>query len=214
MGQEKINLDEYTFRFVYIEAMDDAVRQKAYNGMKKCFKEKDVWDSVKGDLTSLVDNVLKGKYLKLSQEKYDEDFLNTAIRVCEWMNKYKVEETEFTFGNAQKLINILLKLFYISSYINNSLRENFKFCHCPMDWQLLSHVWKSRAKLDDNIKLGKYEMFLKSWGEEDFKKDENGKIKYPDRYMLFQQAVRCLAEKEKLKPLEYDYYILGNPQNQ
>ena len=39
---------------------------------------------------------------------------------------------QFTFGNAQKLINIVCKYFYIISYKDSSVREKFKYCHCPM----------------------------------------------------------------------------------
>lgn len=77
-------------------------------------------------------------------------------------------------------------------------------CHCPIDQQSLENIWSNREELDSNKKLGNREYFLQSWGKENFK-EENGKKKYPVRYKLFQEAVRSLADKENINPLEYDY---------
>lgn len=204
MREEKINLDDKIFRFIYIEAMRDAVIQLAYKGKKRSLMESDVMNSVKGEIESLIDRVLNNEYL--SQDKYNEDFLNTTINICKCINN-AVKNDEFTFGNAQKLINIMLKYFYISSYKDASLKEKFRFCHCPMDQQLLNYVWINRENLDSDITLGKRQDFLKSWGNEKFEEDENGKKTYPKRYVLFQQTVRCFAEKENINPLEYDYCV-------
>lgn len=203
MECRKKNLDDKIFRFIYIEAMRDAVLQLSFKGDKKWLTESDeLFDSLMGEIELLIDKVISGEFI--SKDEYNEWFLSTAINICKCINK-KTINNEFTFGNAQKLINIMLKYFYILSYKNDSLKERFKFCHCPMDRQLLMKVWSKRAELDD-IMLGKYEDFLKSWGNEDFEKDENDKKIYPRRYLLFQQAVCHLSEKKNMSPLEYDYY--------
>ena len=204
MEHEKMNLDDRIFRFIYIEAMRDAVIQLAYKGEKRWLMDSCMLNSLKGEIESLINKVLNNEYL--SQDKYDEDFLSTAINVCRCIND-KAKNDKFTFGNAQKLINIMLKYFYISSYKDDRLKENFKYCHCPMDQQLLNHIWRNRANLDNDITIGRREYFLKSWGNEDFEKDANGIIVYPARYVLFQEIVRRFASKENLKPLEYDYYV-------
>lgn len=204
MKHESINIDDEIFRFIYIAAMRDAVIQLAYKGEKKCLTELDIMSSLKGEIEPLIHKVLNNEYL--SQDEYDEDFLKTTIHICKCIND-TAKNNEFTFGNAQKLINIMLKYFYISSYRNNNSREKFRFCHCPMDQQLLKKIWNNREKIDSDIILGNYDCFLKSWGKEDFEEDNNGNIVFPKRYKLFQQAVRCLAEKKGLNPLEYDYYV-------
>lgn len=207
MEDENINIDDKIFRFIYIEAMRDATIQLAYKGEKRClmgFTELDVWSFLKGEMESLIDKVLSNEYL--SQDKYDEDFLNTMVNICKCING-AMKNDEFTFGNAQKLINIMLKYFYISSYKDNNSKVKFRFCHCPMDQQLLKNIWRNREELDSDKILGKREYFLKSWGNEDFEEDKNGKKMFPKRYVLFQQAVRCLAEKKNINPLEYDYCV-------
>ena len=202
--KNKIVLDDKIFRFIYIEAIKDAVSQLAYKGDKKWLKELDVLNSIKSEVEVLIDKVLNNEYL--SQAEYDEDFLCITINVCKCING-KSENANFTFGNAQKLINIMLKYFYITSYKKYSSKEKFRFCHCPMDKQLLKDIWSKREELDCCVNLGNYDYFLKSWGSEDFEIDENGKKGYPKRYILFQQAVHFFADKENINSLEYDYYI-------
>lgn len=50
-------------------------------------------------------------------------------------------------------------------------------------------------------------IFFKSWGNENFEFDAESKEIYPKRYNLFQQVVRCFAEKDKKNPIEYDYCV-------
>lgn len=204
MNKDKIILDDYIFRFIYIEAMRDAVIQLAYNGEKKWLMESDVINSLKNGIEVLIEKVINNEYL--SQEEYDKDFLNVTINICEFINN-KAKNREFTFGNAQKLINIMLKYFYITSYKNDELKVNFKFCHCPMDRELLRTIWDKCAGPDRFKKLGKYTYFLKNWGNEDFEKDENGTDIYPKRYLLFQETVRYFAKEKDINPLEFDYYV-------
>lgn len=195
------NLDEKIFRFIYITAMRDAVIQKSYQGKKKWLEESDVLEILKDKVIIFINKVLDNEYL--SQEDYDADFLNVAISICEIINK-KANNNEFTFGNSQKLINIMLKYFYITSYGNDHLKENFKFCHCPMDQRLLEKVWDDCKSLNCDMDLGKHSDFTQSWGNEDFKCD-NAKKTFPKRYDLFQKAVHYIANKKGINPLEYDY---------
>lgn len=66
-----------------------------------------------------------------------------------------------------------------------------------MDQKLLKNIWDKCKDLNRNKILGKSDYFLKSWGNENFEFDAEGKEIYPKRYNLFQQVVRCFAEKDK-----------------
>lgn len=70
-----------------------------------------------------------------------------------------------------------------------------------------SFNWDKCKDLNRNKILGKSDYFLKSWGNENFEFDAKGKEIYPKRYNLFQQVVRCFAEKDKKNPIEYDYCV-------
>lgn len=196
------DLNDEIFTFIYTVAMRDAVIQLAYKGKKKPLMESEILKFLKGEMECLIDKVLNDKYT--SQNTYDEDFLRITISISKYIND-KMRNEEFTFGNAQKFLNIFFKYLYIISYKNGGLKKNFRFCHCPMDRQLLENIWKKRVNSD--ITLGKRDYFLKSWGNENFEIDENGSKKLPKRYILFQQAVRCFASKDGITPLEYDYCI-------
>ena len=190
MEYEKINLDERIFRFIYISAMRDAINQQAYKASEKIWLSDDeAFNSLKSEIRPFIDNVLNNEYSY--QGKYDEDFLDITISVCKYVN-CKAQNNNFTFGNAQKLINMMLKYFYITGYESDKQKECFRFCHCPMDGKLLKNVW-NKCKKSDNYRISEtYDWFTKSWGNEDFEVDENGKMKYPKRYLVFQQAVHFL----------------------
>ncbi len=198
----KDDINDEIFTFIYTVAMRDAVIQLAYKGEKKPLMKSEILNLLKGEVECLIDKVLNDKYR--SQSTYDEDFLCATINMSKYINDRKGNE-EFTFGNAQKFLNIFFKYLYIISYKNSGIKKNFRFCHCPMDQQLLKSIWDSRADIDGDIKLRKRNYFLKSWGKENFEIDENGSKTFPKRYILFQQAVRCLASKDGITPLEYDY---------
>ena len=103
------------------------------------------------------------------QEKYDKRFLDVSFDLRKEINSHSQKEGGgcFTFGNAQKLINILMKYFYLHSFGNEKEKDNFKFCHCPMDHQLLENVWERRWKLNEDTRksLRKRTDFLSSWGK-------------------------------------------------
>lgn len=239
---ETKTMDENVFNFIYVAAMRDAVLQNAYEGEKKWLYEPNYFKIWRADIQKFMDEVLTGTFT--GQKDYDDKFLKTAEKVCSKINSNKPEnrtvagetsgkKVKFTFGNAQKLLNIMLKYFYITCYNDNTYkRNNFRFCHCPMDQIMLNKVWEA-CKCKQDIQCRRcpqrdkcqYELhtisemkcyeakgkFTKSWGKEDFEKGG-----YPNRYLAFQAAVRVLAGKEnpypeeKPYPIEYDYSEWGN----
>ena len=49
-------------------------------------------------------------------------------------SKNKSEKVvEFSYGNAQKLVNMTAKYIYIATYFNDDYKDKFEKCHCPMD---------------------------------------------------------------------------------
>lgn len=197
------------FEFIYGCAMRDAILQKAFIGEKRW-----VYDvhgakiAVKKYIDSILGNTI------VSQEQHDKIFLATADIVCREINNYANKPSsvldDFTFGNAQKLINITVKHFYSICYYDCSMANVFKFCHCPMDFIMLENVWGFYAEFEgcDNKKR-KQDFgndFLKSWGREDFEFIE-GKIDFPKRYLKYQEIVKKWAQKVGCTPIEFDFYF-------
>ena len=200
----KIQMDDQILRFVYIEAMRDATLQKAYNNKdKQWLKTNEIYKKVEKDIKKLVCNVINGDFKE--QSEYDKSFYKVIKNINEKINDERGDNRKFSFGNTQKLLNIILKHFYICSYNNAEVKSGFKFCHCPMDRQMMEELWKHRKDL--NINKTKDE-FVISWGALDY--DNNYNI--PEEYTEFQSAIRKMIEEDKrvdnnISPIEYDYYI-------
>jgi len=189
------------FSFIYGCAMHDAILQKAFKGEKTWVGQV---EPPKNILNKYICKVLNNEFS--SQANHDKSFLETANRICTEINNNKqqgIETDIFSFGNAQKLINITVKHTYTFCYQTSSLRDGFRFCHCPVDAIMLSKVWDlCKGKID----LGKRQEFCKSWGSEGIMGNTQPQLEeFPTRYALFQKAVRFLIGCGDVFPVEFDY---------
>ena len=210
------NVNEAIFKFIFNNAMKDAVMMGAYTFEKKwLYSRSDVKE--KEDIKKVVINILEthvkkivnGEYSSISQNCYDKEFVGVAKNITDEINK--VDQGEFTFGNAQKLINMTIKYCYIRFFEGDlkESRKRFKVCHCPLDKQMLKKVWD-----EQKVSL-KYTQanFLMSWGKEvlSYSHSNPNIPQLPTRYSAFQIAVRKIIKKCKEKgegpqiPIEYDY---------
>ena len=48
----------------------------------------------------------------------------------------------FTFGNAQKLVNMTAKYMFLRAYGDNGERSKFEGCDCPMDGVMCRFIEK------------------------------------------------------------------------
>lgn len=76
----------------------------------------------------------------------------------------------FTFGNAQKLVNMAAKYFHLACYNDKGLRKNFRYCHCPVDNQMI-HVVHDKWSKKDMLSIKRYMRWSKLGL--DNKNDEN-----------------------------------------
>ena len=211
-------LDDHIFNFIYGCALHDAVLQKAFKGERTWIA--DVTEA-KETVKKYINRVVKGDFKNADDEtkkKHEDFFLKTAKEVCKQINNSNFKPTNisvgnFTFGNAQKLINMTVKHVYAHTYSIHlldyaSIRNHFRHCHCPMDSIMLDKVWKEyKNSFDNSIRkkeLGNCECFHKSWGNEDFNTD---KQILPCRYKKFQEAIKNIVDEKQgnIYPIEYDY---------
>lgn len=200
-----MEMDSKIFAFIYVAAMRDATLQLSYKGEKARLTDCDRFPVSTKALKDFVAEVIAGSFQ--NQSKFDEKFIDVAKTLSDEINTL-ANNDEFTFGNAQKLINIMVKCFYLHTYGNDNGKKAFRFCHCPMDQQLLDSVWKSRNGLSKSTRedLGGFANFKRSWGNEQFALNE-GKVDFPPRYKAFQKAIKELADNKKVFPIEYDFFI-------
>lgn len=196
--EQKIEVDKLIFDFVYELALRDAVMRTAFLGdkseLRKCQEAKNI-------VRKYANDIINGKFFH-----YD-GYYDIATNLCHSFNPYiKVPEgsknnnSQFTLGNAQKLLNMTMKYLYIMCYKNNELRDKFKNCHCPMDGIMIDKVkkeFKNCSRKEKEEHIGKFKNA--SWSKLTFDNK--------DVYQQYQEAVKFLAEKQDLYPLEYDYFL-------
>lgn len=202
-------LSAKVFNFIYGCSMHDAILQKAFKGKKDWVGKA---ETPKPFLREYIDCILGNKFS--SQDEHDTFFIETANSICEAINAHRPNDAAdvFSFGNAQKLINIAAKHTYSVCYLNPLLRENFRYCHCPMDSIMLGKVWGlyeellgSKARRD---KLIRVESFCKAWGGEGLDGDIQPRIcDFPKRYLAFQDAIKEIIGNGDLYAIEFDYMV-------
>ncbi len=199
-------LQKTIFDFAYGAALGDATGQKAFEGKKKPLRHN---EKAKDIAREYIDGIIRGitpDFFKITEalEKSFEYYIKNNINYIKYETKDgKQPEPVFRFGNAQKLINMLAKNMFLLVYQDESLREKFKQCHCPMDNVMIDTVKRELAeKGDEEAKhlLAEYKKSEKAaWS-----RIERGNF---EQYENFQKCVRYLASKENLSPIEYDYMM-------
>jgi len=207
----KTAMDKRVFEFIYGCALADAVLQRAFTGERTWITDV---SEAKSYVKKYVDDILAGRFAEnndSARDSHEKMFLETSLNVCRAVNDYAQKPDSagnFSFGNAQKLINITIKHVYLHTYTINALgypsvREHFRYCHCPMDSIMLQDVWKRK----------KHELssdFRKAWGNEDFELDDKTFCPcLPQRYKRFQKMIRDIIKENNgdIFPIEYDCIV-------
>lgn len=210
-------LDDKVFEFAYRMALDDATRQNAYRGrgknsktvLRKCTE-------ARSRVKSYIDDVIAGKRPEF--EKAERDIEEAFERFS-----LKDPGVRFTFGNAQKLLNMTSKYMFMATYDRPKLRDNFKCCHCPMD-SIMVEAAISRVNNGDvdfneiknevirnKLKQRGWKGYLrKSWSM--LERSSEGVL--PEQYVAFQEIISILARREGLSPIAYDFFVWGNSDNE
>ena len=190
------------FGFVYHIAMDDATKQMAYGGKKSDIEK---MEEIKACVQKYIDGLLSGG---------NTAFYETAKTISEIVG----EDSEFTFGNIQKLINMTAKYMYILCYQDESLRDNFRECHCPMDSFMIRVVRKNYKELYESKKWPRDLLEIQygngKCGEDgsliSWSKIKNYETDGPDSlavYNKYQGMVNYLSKDRGVYPIEYDYLM-------
>lgn len=194
-------MDDKIFEFAYRCALRDATLMKAYSG-----------DKVKLSENEKARQAVH-KYIESIMNEKQHCFYKAADDV---LNAFNGDEY-FTFGNAQKLINMTAKYLYIMCYGDEAKRKLFSNCHCPMDRIMIAKVvGKYRKLTKENKDLADEQVELFSvgdnlsgqWSSVSWSNIKNEKTSGPDSievYKKYQEMVNALAKEEHIMPLEYDY---------
>ena len=200
-----MEINDKIFGFAYMMAFRDATMRNAFprsrcadseniksiesNQLDEVFhkKKKLIKDYSESIVRDYIDDILSGK---------NPDTLAVIKSLCSEENAEVITSNGFTFGNAQKLVNMTAKYMFLSVYNDPKIRKNYVSCHCPMDSVMMVRIRENNRKYGlGNIKW-KY-----SWSRLGIE-DESVK-----EYERFQEYIRKIAEKEGILPIEVDFLL-------
>lgn len=204
-----INLNDKILDFIYGEALKDAtIRNTCSSDVRKQLvnfenDNNNIGYKIKELVHNYISDINNGKLNKNS-------CIDTIEKICEVIKNE--DEKGFSFGNAQKLVNMSAKYFYISTLgSSKKQREKFKYCHCPMDRKMIKKLTNKDAIYWEIIHEGgiknRQEINKKAWSR--LKKEDK------KQYMNYQKGIGILLKskffiekyKEGLYPIEADYLM-------
>lgn len=187
-----ICLKKELYEFAYSEAVDDSTR-RSFSG-KTTVENIRKNESAKEAICSYVTKGIK-KGVDLS------DFLVCCDTVLD-----SIDDPDFSFGNAQKLINMTVKHLFISCYLDKTYRNSFKSFDCAMDRLMIHKVWMKYKTVFPNDKETRI-FVLKGIRTSDCSKiawSDLDKSEGIDIYLKYQNMIRNLAKKEGVSPIEWE----------
>lgn len=196
MSNETCNeLKEKMFDFAYLMALGDATARVSSKGEKDTLKNN---EKMKEDVKEYIDGIFEGKKIDTI------DVINQVIK--------EVNTDSFTFGKAQKLVNMTAKYMYLSCYSDMGKRKLFKNCHCPMDRIMIKRITDRIREQHDGKMTDKYKLpdESKGWSSVSWSKitEKHTKDKTDvDVYNTFQEMARDLADDMGVSPLELDILL-------
>ena len=242
-----IKIKDKLFEFVYAQAMRDATVQKSYTGapVATLLGKKSLSTHISSGRLAATAMHEVNFYINAlfdydgfaTQEAHDKAHEHITSRVVGIYSAYAPDPDDalalqqtFTFGNAQKLVNMVAKYYYVTTRDQTS-RDVFRHCHCPMDTQAINAVASlvgalvdKSKRLDDDEAAELLEGYAhrrpraRDWKELDTFSWGNMTADTRQPYDAFQRAVRFLARDAQvtqdelmapcpLSPLEFDLYV-------
>lgn len=193
------DVNDAIFDYVYGLAMSDATRRTPCAGSYI-----DFLDEAANKAAGIAKKWVQDYINEIVSESKSLDFYDVAIEVEVQLNSIN---KLFSFGNAQKLINMVAKYVYIRNYDAPCDAESFSECHAPLDGIMRDFVYRSwfYFKLNSSSRKGPGFCISGPWSK---LKGEKG----INEYRAFQIAITQIIEASGLKKngesinrLEFDF---------
>lgn len=232
---DKNTIDGKIFDFAYELAMRDATMRTAFTGTTiyallgkrnpstKCdatSEQKENASRAKNAVWRYIEGIRTNEGYK-DKDEHDAVFLRTAKKVIDAFKGYRDGSSSFTFGNAQKLINMTAKYIALGFYMDDC-RENFQYCHCPMDGIMVEKVitlLEGREDIRETFGLEKrgWKGVLRDTAWSKIEKAEEGY----DRFQLIVDSLRgdesvleVLGAQSPVSRLEFDFCVWGSDEDE
>lgn len=206
----KEKLKDKIFAFAFDMAFRDATMRNAFkrreseqhkqSDTKEVKAEKDeLYRQRKEDVKVNARDRVKRYIDEIIDERYP-DPIQAIEDVCN-----RTDSFDFTFGNAQKLVNMTAKYMFMATYGKPEMRVLFKGCHCPMDGVMIEFVargFKDKKELVGFESTEEYKAFIalkwkRAWSQLD------GDL--PKEYERFTDCIEKIADMVGMLPIEVDY---------
>lgn len=191
------------------DSMNDILRKcanKAYMDLCRTIKFKTDDSNVKAECKIKICDMLVNNYDVLMNAVNSTDDKQTVFdkehkRICEEICSKYSEISEFTYGQAQKWLNMMLK--YVLMIEGDSVLKSY--LHIPVDSYIMQAVGSDNPKLKYRLKLecvpkkngtvGKYsESSSKPWSKWSY-----------EEYIAFQNCIRkAISESSYSSPIEWE----------
>lgn len=191
------------------DSMNDILSKcanKAYMDLCRTIKFKTDDGSIKAECKTKICDMLVNNYDVLMNAVNSIDDKQTVFdkehnQICEEIIKTYSEISEFTYGQAQKWLNMMLK--YVLLIEGDSVLKSY--LHIPIDSYIMQAVGSDNPKLKQCLKLecipqkngtvGKYsENTSKPWSKWNY-----------EEYIAFQNSIRtAIAESDYNSPIEWE----------
>lgn len=191
------------------DSMNDILSKcanKAYMDLCRTIKFKTVDGNIKAEYKAKICDMLVNEYNVLINAVKIADDKQTVFdcehkRICDGIIKTYSEISEFTYGQAQKWLNMTFK--YVILIEEDSILKSY--LHIPVDSYIMQAVGSDNPKLKHCLKLecipqkngtvGKYsEISSKPWSKWDY-----------EEYIAFQNCIRkAISESSYSFPIEWE----------
>ncbi len=164
------------------KAYNDATMMGAYN----TFISKELYDEsylAYCNATKLIiEEIYNVKVNRSTQESFDKWYKKTCGKIIGCYDGVNSNKSIFTYGNAQKWLNMVLKYLWLLGALPNDIKE--ERLHAPIDSYILQKLWNLKA---DGVTCSADTFYYKgnSWS----------KISDYDDYFDLQKVIRVMAKQ-------------------
>lgn len=193
---EKTNVNEELLEFLKFSYFGDlsnpihATSKRAYRDMNRTIRFNELsTDEIRLELREKVNNVFENEIKKLIGNNItnQKEFDAWHCDVCKMIKSFYLNEgIEFTYGQAQKWLNMTIKYLYMLEVKEYSFDNVIMWLHIPVD----NFIFKA-VKEELNIKR----LTKVSWS----------RWNNYDEYLEYQNDIRKKLKEEDISPLRWEF---------
>ena len=209
---------DFILKKIIEKAYIDATNQGAFNTLipKKNQNDKKNAEIVKANIMEILCKTFKGYDSKCKKKNYDNWHKKMCDVIVNEYKKFKLND-KFTYGNAQKWLNMSIKYLYLISGIQfdegenkclkqiiNKIEKDKEFAHIPLDSYIIDALWEIRSIYLPVIKGSSRDKVYKTRPSDHVEKWSC--IEKYDKYFETQKTLRKFTDDIHTVPMNWESY--------